>query len=570
MAFINGGGQKIAAPAAAKQATKAIAGRKTSKLPLNNPITQGANQAINAARSLKAGGADNTGTTSTGAALTQGNGKGTSNYSPLTPLTQKQIVQQATKSVGATYNPEYESITQQSNEAQAIAAKRDSDDQAYSAWLTTQTNALNASQQQQDQTFAGLIGDTQASQNDMYGTPGESASTQLTQQAQARMGAGSDVANNSMIGSSAGGAGAIVDQNQLAGTNKVNAAALDATNTRTLGDSLVNAATANNVGMVNNDLYANNANLKSTLSTLTDTLNTDKAKQAADTLSQINTLTSSNQSLANANRTYNANQFNADRSYGLSLANDKATQSNNAATLNLNQQKVQDSEVQQAESYKQALIAEGINQQKANSEAQNLLDEEHDRDITAQTGATNAATAQYNAQVGAKLTNSEKAKNQAYIASLKAKDSGLNGVPLLSQASQNTQKNNITQLAQTIRGIVTGKVAVGTKKDSKGNLVQSDFKAIGSPQLRQMLTSGESDIYYIPKNSATGNPIELKIPPLTANNATAWSAFQIGANGGLTQDDVRMLLQQGIDPSNLPIQPGVTGRLAIQKSAKGH
>src|SRR5690242_6138955 len=63
-------------------------------------------------------------------------------YDPLAVMSPQQIKQQATKTVTAAYKPQYQGLSQQQQQLQAIKAKQDADNIYYQQWLDAKTNAL--------------------------------------------------------------------------------------------------------------------------------------------------------------------------------------------------------------------------------------------------------------------------------------------------------------------------------------------------------------------------------------------------------------------------------------------
>lgn len=477
-----------------------------------------------------------------------------SKYNPLAVLNPKQIRTQAQNAVAANYAPAYESITQQSNEAKNLAAKRDSDDQAYSAWLTTQTDALNASQNTQDTNFQNLIHGIQGAQADMYGQPGEAASTGLTASGQAQLGA---APSNSWL-----------DQQQAADTDKVSNGSVEGLQQQSLGDALLKAATSNDIGTVNNDLGSNSANLQTTLKSLSDTLNTDKAKQAADTLTQINTLTGQQSTLALNNRNFantqhqqSVAQANANRTFAAQQAQQKYS---NAATAK-----------QQAFSDAASLKELGLTSTKDLADLQHIENEDGQSSKNYQ-----LALAKYKSSVQQENfdDNTKGTLAAATLKHLEAEDQHLhnedsptgNGTTFLPPASQATRKQQIQDFGESVASALAGQVVTKWNRDSSGNITTpAATKKVTPQELRAMLQNG-GQVSFVPASSSTHKPVTLSTNAILPSDAIKWSGFQLGAHGALTAADVRLLVQNQINPSGYRLQPGVAQQLAAIAKTKTH
>lgn len=401
------------------------------------------------------------------------------------PLTPRQVVQQATAAVEASYNPVLNSINQEANIENGILSKQESDNQFYTNWLSTKGAALMANQNTVDQQTQALASQLSGDQASLFGRqPGE-----LTAQANAQPGNVNNNAPAFTAGESALGNALASNHDAMraelgAATNQTGQ--LEQSATGETSSAILNSGSAIAAGQAKEVGNYQNAMLKiagekSTLST----------REGAALLSEITRLQGAQTALSENDRNYNT----AVQKLGISAANTSSEIAARSATTTLNRQKFNATLAQNKfnDWVKQEQLGQG--QERINQAGQK---------IAISLANSNSTTALHNAEI--------------------AKDRKTGA---LSLVSQNTLYDQIQKASGAINGLM------------------QKYGLTGAQAYQAVLTGS----FPGQKQTSTGKNYTgtISSPFKLTNQSLLNAAYNTSVAGsGLTSGDVRYLTQLGL------------------------
>lgn len=261
--------------------------------------------------------------------------------SPLTPLTNKQITDEAKNIANATYAGQYKTLNSEQNQAVGLDQKRAADQQQYDSWLATQGAALQANN-------ANIMG-TLENQNAAIQTAANlnlaaqpTASGELAGEDQAALG---------------GANGALVNADTSSDKTLIGDAAQASNTGAALGAGQLGGTIENGFSQQDQIRQTQLADLQTTLEKISadkDTLGSDKAAALAK---EVSALQSNNTNVAE----YNQNYATAAEKLGITAADTKSEIASRAAATKI-------SAATLAARIKQDSTTNAISQQRVNNE----------------------------------------------------------------------------------------------------------------------------------------------------------------------------------------------------------
>lgn len=247
----------------------------------------------------------------------KGGGKGAkTSTNPLDPLTAKQIVNQARKTISAAYSSSYKDLGQQGKLAAGVADKRAADDKYYQTWLDTQGQALQAHADAADVALNASMGKLGAAQSALY----SGQSPALAAGANAREGNVSANANSGAFGGD-------LAQNQQANMGLLSNEQQFAQNSMNNNKGLVGAALANDSAYMSAIRSKQMSELDTAMTTIANSRTKLNAAKTGDIAKEITRLQGIEISKAQSNRDYAA----AAQKLGLATAETQSLIANRAA-----------------------------------------------------------------------------------------------------------------------------------------------------------------------------------------------------------------------------------------------